>query len=163
MTLVTTVAVIVALLGSALIAGVFFAFSSFVMKALARLPSAEGIAAMQSINEVVLNPTFLGAFMGTAAVSALVAMLAVAGWSVPSAPYYLAGALTYLSGTFLVTGLGNVPLNNRLAAVSRTDPQAILVWEHYLKRWTWLNTVRTMASLVAALLFTLGLIPGGGS
>ena len=36
------------------------------MKALARVPSAEGIGAMQSINVVVLNPSFLGAFIGTA-------------------------------------------------------------------------------------------------
>ena len=41
-----------ALLGSALIGGIFFAFSSFVMKALARVPSSEGIETMQSINSV---------------------------------------------------------------------------------------------------------------
>ncbi len=46
---------ITVLLGSALVGGVFFAFSSFVMKALARVPSPEGIAAMQSIN-VVIDP-----------------------------------------------------------------------------------------------------------
>jgi uncharacterized membrane protein len=58
MNLLTTFAVVIALLGSALIGGIFFAFSSFVMKALARVPSPEGIAAMQSINVVVLNPSF---------------------------------------------------------------------------------------------------------
>ena len=58
-----------ALLGSALVGGIFFAFSSFVMKALARVPAAEGIAAMQSINVVVLNPSFLSAFIGTAVLS----------------------------------------------------------------------------------------------
>src|SRR3954453_3000242 len=56
-----------AALGCGLIAGVFFAFSTFVMKALARLPADEGMAAMQSINVVVLNPMFLGVFLGTAA------------------------------------------------------------------------------------------------
>ena len=55
MSSLVTIAGIVTLLGAAMIGGVFFAFSSFVMKALARLPSAEGIAAMQSINIVVLN------------------------------------------------------------------------------------------------------------
>ena len=54
MSTLSTVAVILALLGSAVIGGVFFAFSSFVMKALSRAPSNEGIAAMQSINVVVL-------------------------------------------------------------------------------------------------------------
>ena len=150
-----------ALLGSALVAGVFFAFSSFVMKALQRVPSAEGIAAMQSINVVVLNRSFLGAFMGTAAFSLLVAALAFRGWGEPWAPWCLGGALLYLVGTFLLTGLGNVPLNDQLAAVSATDPAAIGVWERYLDRWTMLNTIRTGAATAAALSLVLGLLVDG--
>ena len=59
-------------LGSGLVAGVFYAFSTFVMKGLARLPSAQGIDAMQSINITVINPRFMGAFFGTAAACVLV-------------------------------------------------------------------------------------------
>lgn len=154
---VMAIATMAALLGSALIAGVFFAFSSFVMGALARLPAAEGIAAMQSINVVVLNRSFLGTFVGTAVVSLVVAGLAVAGWGNPGAPWFLAGALSYIGGTFLVTGLGNVPLNDRLAAVSAPDPAAVPLWEHYLERWTRLNTLRTVAAATAVLLFVVGL------
>jgi len=106
-----------ALLGSALVGGIFFAFSSFVMKALARVPSAEGIGAMQSINVVVLNPGFLGAFFGTAVLSLGAAGLAVASWGRPSAPYFLGGTIFYLVGTLLATVLGNVPLNDQLVAV----------------------------------------------
>jgi uncharacterized membrane protein len=152
------ISAIVALLGSALIGGVFFAFSSFIMKALARVPSAEGIAAMQSINVVVLNRSFLGAFMGTAVISLLLAGLALRAWGTPAAPWYLAGAVSYLVGTFLVTGLGNVPLNNKLAAVVSTDSAAIAVWEDYLRRWTRLNTARTIAAVAAALMFIVGLM-----
>jgi uncharacterized membrane protein len=54
-------------LGCGLMAGVFFAFSAFVMNALARLPPPQGIAAMQSINVAVINPWFFVAFFGTAA------------------------------------------------------------------------------------------------
>jgi len=161
MNLVTIIAIVIALLGSALIGGIFFAFSSFVMKALARVPSAEGIAAMQSINLVVLNPSFLGAFMGTAVISLLVAVLAVVGWETPSSPWLVVGALLYLVGTFLLTGLGNVPLNNRLASVQADDPAAMKVWEHYLDRWTLLNSVRTVAAMCAALMFAVGLIQQG--
>ena len=153
-----TVLAVLALLGSALIGGVFFAFSSFVMKALARVPSAEGIAAMQSINVVVLNPSFLGTFMGTTFIAVVVAALAIKEWSTPSAPFFLAGALLYLAGTFLVTGLGNVPLNNRLAAVSATDTEAVPVWAHYLERWTTLNTLRTVAAVAATAAFLAGLM-----
>ena len=160
MSLLTTIAVILALLGSALIGGVFFAFSSFIMKALARVPSSEGIAAMQSINVVVLNPTFLGTFMGTAAISLAVAVMAANDWGSASA-FLLAGSVLYIAGTFLVTALGNVPLNDRLAAASATDPEAAELWQHYLDRWTKLNTVRTVAAALAALSFTVGLIQSG--
>ena len=69
MTALTTIAAVLGLLGSALVGGIFLAFTSFVMKALARVPAQEGIAAMQSINVVVLNPSFLGTFAGTAVAS----------------------------------------------------------------------------------------------
>ncbi len=153
----------IALLGAALIGGVFFAVSRFVMKALARVPSSEGIAAMQSINVVVINPSFMSAFMGTAALSFGVGGLALVGWSHPSAPYFLGGAISYFIGTFLVTMVGNVPLNNQLAGVSATDPAAVEVWKHYLARWTIWNHVRTAAAMVAALLYTLGLIQNVGT
>ncbi len=152
-----------ALLGSALIGGVFFAFSSFVMKALARVPSADGIAAMQSINVVVINPSFLGAFMGTAVLSLGVVGLAVFRWNHPSAMFLLGGAVCYVAGTFLVTVFGNVPLNDRLAAVSATGPAARDVWHRYLDRWTMWNHVRTVAATAAALLYTVGLMQNGST
>lgn len=152
-----------ALLGAALVGGIFFAFSSFVMKALAEVPSAEGIGAMQSINVVVINPSFLGAFFGTAVLSLVAGGLAVAGWDSPSATFFLGGAFFYLVGTILVTMLGNVPLNDQLAAVSATDPAARDVWKHYLVRWTLWNHVRTVAAMIAALLYTLGLMQNGGT
>ena len=77
MSTIMSVLAVTALLSSALIGGVFFAFSSFIMKSLSRVPSSEGIAAMQSINIVVLNRSFLSAFMGTAAISLLLVVLSL--------------------------------------------------------------------------------------
>ena len=147
-----------ALLGSALVGGIFFAFSSFIMRALARVSTAEGMVAMQSINVVVLNASFLGAFIGTAVLSLGAGGLALAGWGRPSTAFFLGGALFYLVGTFGVTAFGNIPLNNQLAAVAATDPGARDVWEHYLGRWTRWNHVRTAAAMAAALLYGLGLM-----
>lgn len=161
MHIMTLCAIVVTMIGSALIGGIFFAFSSFIIKALARMPSTEGIAAMQSINVTVLNPTFLGAFLGTAAISLVIAVLAVLGWEMSSAPWFIAGGVLYLIGTFLVTGLGNVPLNNQLAAVNANAPTAIKVWEYYLERWTLLNSIRTTAAICAAQMFATGLIQYG--
>jgi uncharacterized membrane protein len=162
MSSVTTVVGILAVLGAGLIAGVFFAFSSFVMKALARLPAAQGIGAMQAINVVVLNPWFLGAFMGTAVLSLVMIVLALLQWDQSAAVFQLAAGMSYLIGTFLVTLFGNVPLNNGLAARPAGSASSVPEWERYLDEWTRLNHVRSAAAAVATLLFLLGLIQAGG-
>lgn len=156
MSVVLTGLALLATIGSALMAGTFFAFSSFVMGALGRLPPEEGIAAMQSINVVVLNRSFLGTFIGTAVVSVVLGVAAVMAWSDPRAPWFLAGALLYVIGTFAVTAAGNVPLNDRLAAVTTVDSVARELWSHYLVRWTQLNTVRTVAPALGVLCFCIG-------
>jgi uncharacterized membrane protein len=151
-------ATIAAIVGSALIGGVFFAFSNFIMKALDRVPSSGGLLVMQTINVTVLNRWFLGAFMGTALISLILAAMSVAAWESTHSPYTLGGAVSYIGGTWLVTGIGNVPLNNNLAAVKPDAPESSEVWEHYLKHWTKLNSQRTGAALLAAVLFSIGLI-----
>ena len=146
-----------AALGSGLVAGVFYAFSTFVMKALARLSPVQGIAAMQSINVVVLNPWFLGVFMGTALLSVVAVVTAVLRWGAPGALWLLIGGILYFAGSFVVTIRCNVPRNNALAAVAPGDPRAVEVWTKYVAEWTWWNHVRTAASLAAALSFSLAL------
>jgi uncharacterized membrane protein len=144
-----------AALGAALIAGVFFAFSTFVMRALGRLPAAHGIAAMQSINVVVLNPWFLGTFLGTAAVCVLTACVAVICWSAPGSAFLLTGGTLYLAGTVGVTMFANVPRNESLATLAPDDPQAASRWADYVRDWTAWNHVRTAAALAAAAAFIL--------
>ena len=152
---------IIALLGSALIAGVFFAFSNFIMGALGRLDAGTGMAAMQSINVVVLNPVFLGIFSGTAVVSIVAAGLAAAAWGLGPALWFVLGALLYCLGTFFLTGIGNVPLNNQLAAAS--DPESGHLWQRYQHRWTRLNTIRTIAAVAAAAAFVTGILTAGAA
>ena len=149
--------VIAALLGAAIMGGGLFVFSSFIMQSLARLGPAAGIAAMQSINVVVINVSFIGTFFATALLS--VAILIVPFGGAGSYANLLAntGAVLYLVGTFLVTARGNVPLNNKLAAVAADDASSIAVWEDYLKRWTRLNTLRTACALLAVLSFATAL------
>jgi uncharacterized membrane protein len=145
----------IAALGSGLMAGFFFAFSATVMWALGRIQPASGIAAMQAINVVVLNPLFLGTFFGTAILSLVLAITALAGWSEPGSGYLLAGSLLYFGGTFLVTVVFNVPLNNKLAAVKPDSAEGKAVWTRYLREWTAWNHVRTVAPLAAMAAFIL--------
>jgi uncharacterized membrane protein len=143
--------------GSGLMGGVFFAFSTFVMHALGRLPAAHGSAAMQSINIVVLNRWFLGAFLGTAALCAALAVAALA-WRPSGSIWVVAGRVLYVVGTFLVTIAFNVPRNEALAAVAPDSMEAAAMWSRYLKEWTAWNHVRTAAALAAMAALTLGLM-----
>jgi uncharacterized membrane protein len=79
-------------LGCGLNAGVFFAFSSFVMKALARLQPAQGIAAMQSINLMAVTPVFMAALFGTAVACVTLGVWALVDWDGAFGPYLRAAA-----------------------------------------------------------------------
>lgn len=158
MTTMTLVLVLVAALGSALVGGIFFAFSNFVMPALGRAPSPAGIQAMQSINVVVLNRGFLALFAGTALLFLVLAILGLLQWSSAHGPYLLGAAAAYLAGTWGVTIAGNVPLNDRLARQVPGEAEAERQWAHYLERWTRLNTQRTGAAVLAAVLLLLALV-----
>lgn len=148
---------IITALGCGLIAGAFFAFSTFVMKALGKLPPHDGLAAMQSINIVVINPVFLGVFVGTAILCVVVGIMSVVKFADAGSAWLLAGCVLYFVGTFLVTMLLNVPLNNALAAVDPASTEGSQFWTKFLTDWTFWNHVRTLAALFAFASFIIGL------
>ena len=148
----------IAAIGCGLVGGIFFAFSSFVMAGLGRLPSDHGIAAMNSINVTVINPMFFAAFFGTGLVCVVLAIGSIFWWDQVSGKLLMAAGVIYLVGCIGVTMAFNVPLNNALAAVSPGTPEATALWSHYLDRWTAWNTVRTVAPLVSAALFIAALL-----
>ena len=144
-------------LGAALVAGIFFAFSSFVMKALERLPQDQGIAAMQSVNVTVLNPWFFSAFFGTALGAAVLTGFGCLHWGTSGAGNLIAGGLLYLIGCIFVTIAFNVPLNNALAKVDPRSADGADLWKSYLSRWTAWNHFRTIMSLASAGLMIMSL------
>jgi uncharacterized membrane protein len=146
---------IAAALGCGVMAGAFFTFSTFVMTALGRLPAAQGVAAMQSINVAALNPLFFIALFGTASLCAVLAAVAIAQWHASGSILLLLGSLSYLVGCIGVTMACNVPLNNQLAHVVADSAAAADLWARYLSHWTMWNHVRTVAALAAILLFIL--------
>jgi len=141
--------------GAALVSGIFYAFSTFVMQALGRLAPREAIAAMQSINIVVINPLFFLAFFGTGVLCvATIAASLVPETEVSLAPALVGGVL-YIFGCLGVTMVGNVPLNDNLAKVNPDGAEAELLWSSYLARWIRWNHMRTAASLAAAISFLI--------
>ncbi|QHO76735.1 hypothetical protein ACH79_33000 [Bradyrhizobium sp. CCBAU 051011] len=140
-------------IGCGLLAGLYFAFSTFIMTAFDRIGQAAGIAAMNAINAVIVQSLFLPVFLATTATSAALAVMALLRWGEPGAIAMLVGGVLYVLGMFVVTMTFNVPLNNALAAADPASQEAASLWARYLTDWTFWNHVRTVASTAACALF----------
>ena len=145
---------VLAAVGSGLMAGLLFAFSNFVMKALTRLPPEQGMAAMQLINVTIINPVFLLLFLGTAVLCAVLALYSVLQWQSTTTVWLLVGCVFYLVGTVGVTMAFNVPLNNVLAGSKAAISVAPDVWPSYVKALLGWNHVRALLSFAAAVSLT---------
>ncbi|MER6159958.1 anthrone oxygenase family protein [Streptomyces sp. NPDC001868] len=148
---------VLGLLGTAVVAGVFCGFSTFVMKGLASLPPAQGVAAMQAINVSALTPAFMLVFVGTAVLCAVLAVVTFVLWPDEGRVELLLGSALYLFGCFGVTMMANVPRNETLAKLDAGTAEAAAYWREYVSRWTAWNHVRTVASVAAALAYLLAL------
>jgi uncharacterized membrane protein len=155
---ITFALTLLAALGSGLVGGVFFAFSGFVMRALARLRPVQGIAAMQSINVVAVTPPLMIALFGTALACVPLVVFSLPKWREPVAMLRLAGGGLYLVGTVLVTIVRNVPMNNTLARVDPESTEGATQWAQYIPGWTAWNTVRAVAAIAAAAMLSLALV-----
>ncbi|EKX62732.1 DUF1772 domain-containing protein [Streptomyces ipomoeae] len=148
---------VLGLLGTGIVAGVFCGFSTFVMRALASLPPAQGVAAMQAINVSALTPAFMLVFVGTAVLCAVLAVVTFVLWPDEGTVELLLGSALYLFGCFGVTMVANVPRNDALAELDAGTPEAATYWRTYVSQWTAWNHIRMVASAAAALSYLLAL------
>ncbi len=148
-----------AILAYALVGGVFLAFSDFIMRSLALTGGHGGVEAMQVINREVFRWVFMALFLGMAPVSLIVAGYGAFGLSGPAATLIMMAGLVYLIGCFGVTVLCNVPMNEALAGMEMETGATRDYWlQTYVPRWTFWNSVRTLACTVSAALLLAGLL-----
>lgn len=146
-------------LGSGVLSGLYFIFSSCVMNALNMQPPASAISTMNAINRVIVNPPFMVVFMGTPLVCALLLRSCLKeglGTSLDN-KCTTAGALALLVGEFLLTLVVHIPKNDALAAHTLGGASDLSVWAEYFTTWTAWNHVRMLASVAAMALFSTGL------
>ena len=151
----TLIIIVAAISGAGLVTGLLFAFSNFVMKALADLPPDKGMFAMQRINETIINPVFLMLFLGTPLMCSIIALISVQQIDEAGSFFLLVGSIAYLIGPFGITMLFNVPLNNLLARTDASDAEKI--WPMYQKRWQRWNHMRTYIGVASVILMAIGL------
>ncbi len=149
----------ISILAYALVAGVFLAFSDFIMRSLAITGGSGGVEAMQAINREVFRWVFMTLFLGMAAMSVLIGGYAWIGLDGPASLLILSAALIYLVGCFGVTVVFNVPMNQALAGMELSSEATRDYWlQTYVPRWTFWNSVRTAAAAVSAALLLFGLL-----
>ncbi|MGW0335092.1 anthrone oxygenase family protein [Streptomyces sp. NPDC003011] len=148
---------LVGVLGTGLVAGVFCGFSTFVMRGLAALPPAHGVAAMQAINVTAVRPAFMLVFTGSAVVCVVIAVVTCVRWPGEGSVESLVGSGLYLFGVFGLTMVANVPRNNALGGLEPGTREAAAYWPAYVREWTMWNHVRTIASAAAMVSYVLAL------
>ncbi|MGI9315809.1 MAG: DUF1772 domain-containing protein [bacterium] len=144
---IVTILLWAAALGSGLMAGVYLAFSGFIMRSFDNIDTAQSVAAMNSINETILRSLFMPLFFGSSIVSVLLIILAAVYWGEPGAGLALLAGTVYFVGMFICTVVFNVPLNNALAALNADSLNLKEFWSHYFITWTRWNHLRTTSSL----------------
>lgn len=148
-----------AILAYALVGGVFLAFSDFIMRSLALTGGHGGVEAMQVINREVFRWIFMALFLGMAALSVAVAAYGAFGLSGHAGTLIMTAGLVYLIGCFGVTIFFNVPMNEALAGMDMSSGTTQDYWvQTYVPRWTFWNSVRTVACVMSATLLLLGLL-----
>ncbi|MEU6066464.1 MULTISPECIES: anthrone oxygenase family protein [Streptomyces] len=151
------VLILLGVLGTGLVAGVFCGFSTFVMRGLASLPPAQGVAAMNAINVAAVTPAFMLVFAGSAVLCAMIAVVTFVVWPDEGKVELLLGSALYLFGSFGLTVVANVPRNDALLKLDPGAPEAAAYWPTYVREWTGWNHVRTAASAAAAMVYVLAL------
>jgi uncharacterized membrane protein len=148
----------------ALMAGLFFAYSCSVVPGLGRLSDKEYLSAMQSINRAILNPLFLGCFMGALLLLPLSAWMAYRQLVLPARFWFLFMAfLAYVIGVFGVTVAGNVPMNNILDKLDITGSSLEVLRMQRMafeNRWNFLNHIRTISAIISLVLTLLACLDG---
>lgn len=150
-----TIFLILSTLACALITGLLYGYQCSVNPGLGQLSDSNYLAAMQSINQVILNPLFFASFMGTLLVLPLCTYL---HYHTPRFGFLLTASLLYTLGVFVVTVAGNVPLNQLLATFDLTTatPDAMATFRHHFQeKWNQWHLIRTIASFLALLSLTI--------
>ena len=153
---IKTTTLFATILLTGLSAGFFYAWAVSVIPGTRQVQDLPYLETMQSINRAILNPAFFLIFFGSLALLAVSTFLQYREGS--SFWLLLAATLTYFAGTFGVTALGNVPLNDSLDVLSLDQliPEQLAGFRsRYESRWNRLHLIRTV---FAVLSFALSLL-----
>lgn len=137
---------------AAVFSGAMFVFSAFVVPALSDLAPRDAVLAMQAMNRRAPESLLLVP-LGAAAAGSVAVVVMVSVGEGPDRVLRVAGALLAV-GSVVITGVGNVPLNNRLATL---DAQLATAadWQAFSRPWLAWNGARSAVALAGAVLLAV--------
>lgn len=148
---------VAAAIGASLSAGVYLAFSTFVMPGLRRQSPSNAISAMNSINQAApSNPLLMLVLFGTGIVCVLLMIAGFQHRGAPAAGWQIAGAALYLVSVLILVGY-HVPHNDQLMKVDPNAAGADGTWSHFYSAWLAWNHVRALAATGGAVSLVLAL------
>lgn len=142
---------------TALITGLFYSWSVSASPGLHRLNDESYLQSMQHVNRAILNPAFFASFMGTVIMMPVCTFVVYRQGSATAFWLMLAAALLYIIGTFGITVVKNVPLNNMLDQLNIQGATAAelrgfrMQFEMPWNKWNVVRTVAGMMSLMSAI------------
>jgi len=152
--LVVIVLLWAAALSSGVMAGVYLAFSGFIMRALNQLGALQAVASMNAINVAIVRSVFILVFFGSTIISICLIFISIFYWHETESGLMLIAGIVYFIGMFVCTLLFNVPLNNFLATLTDDTDNLHQAWTQYYKVWTSWNHIRVISSLVTCITCT---------
>ena len=146
---------------TALIAGLFYAYSCSVNLGLRELSDVNYVLAMQSINKAIQNPLFFLSFMGTLLFLPICTFVHYEQPLTTRFLLLLSATLIYGIGVMGVTIFINVPLNEALDKFNAQNATAEAINQArnaFEKPWNQGHFIRTVASFLTLLLVVLACV-----
>ena len=131
-------------------AGLFYSYACSVMPGLARADDRTFIETMQRINVAILNGWFMLSFLGSLVLIGAAGALELKAGS-RTVLLWIGAAAVFQLAVLVITGVVNVPLNDRLAAAGSPDRITDLAAVRAAFEDTWVrwNLVRALTSTAA--------------
>jgi uncharacterized membrane protein len=147
-------------IGAGLSAGVYLAFSTFVMPGLRKQSPSHAISTMNSINKAApSNPLLMLVLFGTGIVCVLLMITGLQHRDHPAAGWQIAGAALYLVSVLILVGY-HVPHNDQLMKLDPSSADAGSTWSHFYSAWMVWNHIRTLAAAGGAVSLVLAVRAG---
>ena len=142
-----------AAISTGLMAGIYFAFSTFIMQSFASIESVHSLTAMNSINKTIVRSPFIVVFFGSTIAAVILVVSTLIQPVGNSVGLVLFAGVIFFLGNFVCTAVFNIPLNNSLVNLDPQSGESIQVWKQYVKSWSNWNHVRAATSLIVFVLF----------